>query len=224
MIVVEDLRSRVTKAVDRLVRIAYRKEDVLATYQANQIGLLLIDVLEFVEHDLAKLCLNAIAHFVIAAEQIDGTALKVVEIEVSPGGFCFGVQFVEAGENVEDDAAKAGGAAVYSRGGENREHTFLEVLDFRYAAFVGRERSDKFRNLQVLRPLEQLIPQDPERGSKSLPLRHDSAQLGRSFARVDRLARVGHGAHFGDGPAGGADAVVCVFQITREIGLLQRGD
>ncbi len=90
-IVAEDFRARVAEAVDRLVTIAHAEENILRTELLNQFILLAVDVLKFIEHHLAELLLNFLAHIGIVFQKRDGMTFEIVEIDAAERGFALAV-------------------------------------------------------------------------------------------------------------------------------------
>ncbi len=115
-VLMKDLGPRMAKPVDRLVNVPNREENIFAPNQVDQIRLLFVNVLKLVEHDLAELCADAIANFVIIdAQQIERAPFEIVEIEESPPVLAFPVQFFETRENVKNHLAKSGRATIEAR-------------------------------------------------------------------------------------------------------------
>ena len=110
-----------------------REEYVFAPDQIDELILLLVDVLEFIQHDLAELGANAALYIGTGAQKPDSAAFEVVEIECANGGFAFVVELFETGENVEDHSAKRGRLPVDCPGFES----FAELVHF--GPSIGRD-------------------------------------------------------------------------------------
>src|SRR6202000_1184562 len=104
----------VTKTVNALIAVADGKEDIVAAYERNQFGLLLVDVLEFIQHDLADLGSNARLHVGARAQQGYRPSLEVVEVKRAECLLARGIEIIEPGEDVEDESAVQSGREVYS--------------------------------------------------------------------------------------------------------------
>ena len=98
-----------------MIDVADREEYVLAANQLYEFRLLLVDVLELVEHHLAELRADASFDFLVPAQQIDCAAFEIVEIERAERQFTFAVEFIEPREHVKDKRSKARRVAIDSR-------------------------------------------------------------------------------------------------------------
>ena len=162
-------------------------------------------------------------------------AFEVVEIDAAEACFAFGVDFVEAGEDVEDHGAERGGVAIESPGGQIRQR-FFELAErvsfvrgtllrliwqemrqnggdmvFGGCDTLATIRAVRARCIRLygVRPAGQLSTRR-RRSPPSWP--------------ADGGARVRHGAHFVDGFAGGADGIVGLSEIAGECGGMQGFD
>src|SRR5579883_1060982 len=115
VIVAEDFRTGMAESIDRLVDVANAEEDIVGADQPDQLLLLLVDVLEFIEHHLAELAAQTIPYGRMALQHVYGTPLEVVEIERAALLFALGVEGFKAFEDVEDQRAMRGGFCVDHR-------------------------------------------------------------------------------------------------------------
>ena len=91
--------------IDGLIDVADGEEYIVTANQADQLVLLLVDVLKFVQHDLAELRADAFTYLGIALQKLNGAAFEVIEVELGGGGFAIAVEFLEVFQDVEKHGA-----------------------------------------------------------------------------------------------------------------------
>ena len=95
-------RARMTEAVDRLIDIAHAEKHIFPADQIHQTLLLLVDVLIFVQHDLAETLPHTVADRGVVAQQANCVALQIGKIQPRDRRLALRVDFDEAFEDIED--------------------------------------------------------------------------------------------------------------------------
>src|SRR5207248_9484169 len=127
-VVVEDFGAGMPETINRLVNVAHGEENIFAANQTYEFRLLLVNILKFVQHDLAELRADTFAHGPVALQKFDRAALEVAEIEAARSGFAFAVEGFKARQDIEDHCPETGGAPIDGRGAEGLQ-IFPERLE-----------------------------------------------------------------------------------------------
>ena len=104
-ILAKNLRSRMTEPINRLVRITHRKKLILVPQQRHQVGLLFVDVLILIQHDLPELFPNPFTNVSILPKQLDPPPLQIIKIQSAHFRLATTVEFVEVFEHIEHQRA-----------------------------------------------------------------------------------------------------------------------